>query len=128
MKPAGVRHQGVKGIVQTGDSIDPAPAIATGQGCEPSVERPLIFFSSGLLCDVFYLKMLNIDSHKRRERLSTGQVKHIRGLDFSAIEERGVECYGPLSMLHDLGKVCVLLHEPKQVAYMSSKCLLAWTL
>lgn len=65
MKPSGVRHLGMKGIVQTGDSIDPAPAIATGQGCEPSVERPLIFFPLDYSVTFSDLKMLNTDSHKR---------------------------------------------------------------
>lgn len=96
MKPAGVRHLGMKGIVQTGDSNDPALAIATGQGCEPSVERPLIFFPLDYYVTFSDLKMLNTDSHKRGGRFCTGQVKHIRGLDFSAIEERVVGVLWPI--------------------------------
>lgn len=56
---------------------------------------------------------------------ATGQIKHIRDLDSSAIEERAVSASWPADRLHDLAKVCLLLCRAKDVGRGPSKSLLA---
>lgn len=56
---------------------------------------------------------------------ATGQIKHIRDLDSSAIEERAVSASWPVDRLHNLAKVCLLLCRAKDVGRGPSKSLLA---
>lgn len=54
-----------------------------------------------------------------------GQIKHIRDLDSSAIEERAVSAFRPADRLRDLGKVCLILRGAKDVGGRAPKSLLS---
>ena len=61
------------------------------------------------------LKCPSLIQIKREKKHSTDQIKRIRGLAFSATEERRLSALWPMNMLHDIGKVCLLLCEPKEL-------------
>lgn len=108
------------------------------QGLAPQLQPPpLVRNVSPVLSDYcslldYYVKfpdfkILITDSNEGRgvRGKATGQIKNIRDLDSSAIEERAVSASWPVDRLHNLAKVCLLLCRAKDVGRGPSKSLLA---